>query len=554
VNGKRSSHPAQPDLGPALRLHQAGKVLEARGHYEKLRAAFPRHPDVLHLLGVTYLQTGENAAAIPFIEAALAVRPGDAEARCHLGNALQRLGRHAEAATAYRQAPGHAAALSNLSISLNALGRNEEALEACREALRLKPDHAEACNNLAATLKELERYEEAVAACQRALELRPDYAEALNNLGAALKELDRPEEAAAVCQRALALRPDYAEAHNNLGAAFKELRRTEEAAAAYRRALALRPGFSGAEWNLALANLCLGNFREGWPAYERRWERKEMRVQVDKSLPLWLGSPELAGQGKTLLLQFEQGFGDAIQMMRYVPLLEARGIGCCIEVPTALRDLVQRSFPRSRVVPLGEIPAGIDYRVPVMSLPLALGTFAEEAIPKAAPYLVADPERVAAWRVRLGGEGRRWFGLAWRGNPNHIHDRHRSAALDDFLPLLERREIRWVIFQKDLTAAERERLRNYGNAIVLDHELTNFETAAAMRLLDGMITVDSAPAHLAGALGLPTTIVLPFHSEWRWMLERSDSPWYPTARLFRQARAGDWAELIRRVNTALQTP
>jgi len=551
VKGNRPSS-ASPDLGPALRLHQAGKVLEARVHYERLRAAFPRHPDLLHLLGVTYLQTGESPGAIPFFEAALAERPGDVEIWCNLGNALQKLGRHEEAVAAYRQAPGHAAAFSNFSISLNALGRNEEALAACREAVRLKPGHVEAHNNLAATLKELDRYEEAEAACRRALELRPDYAEALSNLGAVLKELGRPEEAAAVCRRAVELRPDYAEAHNNLGAALKELRRTGEAATAYRRALALRPGFSGAEWNLALANLSLGNFREGWAGYERRWERKEMVARAGSGLPLWLGSPELDGGGKTLLIEFEQGFGDAIQMSRYVPLLEARGIACVIEVPSALRDLFQRSFPRTRVVPLGQIPAGIDYRVPVMSLPLAMGMVAEEAIPQAVPYLIADPARIAAWRDRLGADGRRSFGLVWRGNRKHIHDRHRSATLDDFLPFLERRELRWLIFQKELTAPERERLRDYPQAVILDAELETFdETAAAMSLTEGMITIDSAPAHLAGALGLPTRLLLPFHSEWRWMLERDDSPWYPSLRLFRQAAEGDWAEVLQRVNAAI---
>ena len=551
MKGNRPS-PAQPDLGPALRLHQAGKVLEARAHYQKLRAAFPRHPDVLHLLGVTYFQTGESAAAIPILEAALAARPGDAEIGCNLGNALQKLGRHAEAAEAYRKAPGYAAAFSNLSISLNALRRHEEALAACEEALRLKPAHVEALNNLGGTLLELDRPEEALAACERALALRPDYVEALSNLGAALKELDRPEEAVGVCRRAVELRPAYAEAHNNLGAALKELRRPEEAAAAYRRALALQPGFSGAEWNLALANLCLGNFREGWPGYERRWERKEMVARAGSGLPLWLGSPELGGGKKTLLIEFEQGFGDAIQMIRYVPLLEARGIACVIEVPSALRDLFQRSFPQARVVPLGRIPGGIDYRVPVMSLPLALGMVAEGAIPRDVPYLTADPARIAAWRDRLGGDDRRSFGLAWRGNRKHIHDRHRSATLDDCLPLLERRELRWLIFQKELTAPERERLRDYPHAVILDAELESFdETAAAMRLTEGMVTIDSAPAHLAGALGLPTLLLLPFHAEWRWLLERDDSPWYPSARLFRQAAAGDWTELVRRVNAAI---
>ncbi len=550
MKGNRPSS-AQPDLGPALRLHQAGQVLEARSHYQKLRAAFPRHPDVLHLLGVTFIQTGENATAIPFIEAALAERPGDAEAWCHLGNALQRLGRHTEAVAAYRKASGHAAACSNLSISLNALGRNEEALEACRQALRLKPDHVEALNNLAATLKELGRPGETVAACRRALELRPDYAEALNNLAAALKELDRPEEAAAACRQALELRPDYAEAHNNLGAALKELRRTEEAAACYRRALTLQPDFSGAEWNLALANLCLGHFREGWPGYERRWDRKEMAPRIANGLPLWLGNPEIGARGKTLLIEFEQGFGDAIQMARYLPLLEARGIACVIEAPSALRALFQRSFPRTKVVPASQVPAGIDYRVPVMSLPLALETFAEETIPKTVPYLAADPARIAAWRARLGDD-RRTFGLVWRGNAKHLHDRHRSATLDAFLPFLERQEIRWLIFQKELTESERERLRNYPNAVILDAELETFdETAAAMMLTEGIVTIDSAPAHLAGALGLPTQLLLPYHSEWRWMLERDDSPWYPSARLFRQIAAGDWAELVERVNAAI---
>ena len=541
-------------LAEAVALHQGGKPGEAKECYQKILAAHPGHFGTLNLLAVASIQTGEAARAIPLLERALLAQPDYVEAHSNLGAAFRLCNRAVEAEAACRKAlalrPDYPEALHNLGAALQLQGRDEEALVEYGRSLVLRPASAQVHNSRCVSLKRLRRHEEAVEAGRRALALQPHYAEALNNVAAALKELGRYGEALAACEEALALQPNFAEAHGNRGVILASLNRMEEAAAAYRQALDHRPDFNEVGWNLGLMHLSLGRFAEGWVDYERRWGREEVRALPETGLPLWTGEPGIDLAGKKLLIQFEQGCGDLIQMARYLPLLERRGAVPVpiLEVPASLRTLLTRSFPDLRLTPLDVVPEGLDYRIPVMSLPLALGTDSEAAIPGGVPYLRPDPEAVARWAARLPPDPRRKFGLVWRGNPIHPNDRNRSAKLEDLLPLLARKDVIWFILQKNLTEAELLLLQPFRNAVVLDPVLETFDdTAAVMMFLNVVVSVDSAPAHLAGALGRKTAVLLPFHADWRWMHDRADSPWYPSARLYRQAAPGDWAGVVGRL-------
>ena len=576
---------------------QQGQPLQGISFVEQALALRPDDAGMHYNLACALQALNRLDEAIEHYETGLAINPRQAEAHLNLGNALQAQDRHAEAIAHYQETlalkPDDADAHNNWGNSLQALERQVEARDHYEKALAFKPDHAQARNNLGNTLQALNRHEEAIARFREALAIKPEFAEAHNNLGHALQALNRPEEAIGHYEAALVLRPDYAEAHSNWGIALQALNRHEEAIARYDRAIALKPDYAEAHWNKSLALLCLGRFAAGWQLYEKRWQRKQTVALPDFNLPLWLGQegragPVLrharlggdrasrnmvsrrsgfvhfigslrallrhgsAGAGRNILIQFEQGHGDALQMLRYVALLERIGMRCWIQVPPALMALTHRSFPRAQVVGVGQCPPDVRFRVPMLSLPLAMKTFSEAQIPGVVPYLIADERKKAEWASRLAIEHRRSVGLAWRGRPTHRNDRNRSILLETLVPLFSRKEIQFVNLQKDLTEAEFEELARHDNVTIIDKELDSFDdTAAVASVLDLVICVDSAPAHLSGALGKTTWVLLPFSPDWRWLLARSDCPWYPSARLFRQKSIGDWAEVVRAVGGAL---
>jgi tetratricopeptide (TPR) repeat protein len=515
----------------ALGCHQAGDARSADALCRKALRLAPAHADALNLLGVVCLQAGQAQEGLSLLRKALAIAPGHVQAHNNLGNALA------------------------------ALQRSDEAIAAYRQALALAPGHASAFNNLGNVLRDTGRHEEAAGCYRRALALQPRFAQAHNNLGNVLLDDGQAREAAASYRQALAAQPDYADAYCNLGNALRDLGLHDEAMACYVHALDIQPGLTQALWNRSHLLLAQGRFAEGWPDYEERWRQPGKLPLAPTPFPLWRGDTPLTG--RSLLLQAEQGLGDAIQMMRYVPLLQARGARCWLQVPQPLLRLAARSLPGAQVIAQEATPQeGIDLRLPMMSLPLAMRTFSEDAIPAPRSYLQADPVAAEGWRHRLGG-GQPLVGLAWRGNPGHRNDRRRSAALADLLPLCETLpQVRFVSLQKSLLPQERECLAPLQNVQVLDRELQDLDdTAAVMAGLDTMVSVDSAPAHLAAALGVPTWLLLPFHAEWRWQIARPDSPWYPSARLARQQVAGDWsgprmqvaADLVARARTHTAT-
>ena len=547
---------AHCNLGSSL--YGLGQLNDADASYRRALKINPGFAGAYSNLGIVLRDLGRLDEAEANCRRALQIKPDFVDALNVLGATLMVMGRLDEAEASYRRAlqvkPDYADAYSNLGNVLMVMGRLDEAEVSCRRALQIKPDHADAHNSLCAVLHELGRLEEAEASCRRALQIKPDHADAHNSLCAVLHELGRLEEAEASCRRALQIKPDHADAHYNLGVILQTLSRFEEAEASYRRVPQIKPEFAGAQMNLGMLFLTIGQFQRGWQGYEMRWKRKNAERLPETPYPCWLGKEDIAG--KKLLIQFEQGLGDGIQMLRYISLLEQNQVKCWIQAPNSLLRLIARSFPCAKLIEQHVCPKGLDYRVPMMSLPLAMRTFSEQAIPKPVPYLEPNDDRVGFWKEQLASARSKTVGLVWRGNPNHKNDRLRSASLKDLLPLIAAHEsILFVTLQKDLTDAERSALKDCSNVHILDDELADFdETAAVMCNMDIVISVDTAPAHLSGALGKPTWILLSFSGEWRWMVDRTDSPWYPTARLFRQKSTGSWAEVISNVNTALAEP
>lgn len=501
-------------LDRALALHQGGRPVEARALYQSLLRSHPRNPDLLGLLGTLECQLGQLETGARLFEAALDALPGQPKVLLNLATALQKLGRF------------------------------EAARDRFEALLELLPDLPEAAFGLGHALRGLGRPEEALAAFDRVVALRPDHAEAWNNRGILLKDLLRFEEALVGFRRATALRPGHAEAHYNGGIALMKLNRLDEALAAYDRALALRPDFADARWNQALCHLLRGDFAAGLPTFEARWQRREGAPPRPFEAPLWLGESPL--EGRTLLIHPEQGLGDYLQYVRYALLARQAGARVVLEAPPPLRALLASLGPDFQVVPEGEPLPPFDCHCPIMSLPLAFGTRLE-TIPAPVPYLAADSALKAQWEARLGPRTRARVGLFWTGNRANPNHPHRSLPLASLAPLMDL-SLSYHALEKDLSEADGDLLATWPQVHTHPGCPKDFpHTAALIEALDLVVTVDSSIAHLAGALGKETWILLPATPDHRWMLERTDSPWYPTATLFRQRVLTDWSEVVAQV-------
>lgn len=539
-------------------FERLGRLPDAAAAYARAIALDPGCTAAHFNLGNTLRLLSRRPEAIAAYGRALKLRPDWTDAYCNLALTLQELGRTADAVTVLRRLvgtrPNDPEARFALGNTLLTAGLTAEAAEEFQRTISLRPADAAAHLNLGNAHAALGRPADALASYRRALAVQPGYPEAWLNLGNTLRRLGQTAEAVPCYERALASRPAYVEACSNLGAALRELNRVDDALAAYDRALALNPGYIEAAWNRALARLALGRYEEGWRGYELRWKRPHAVRLPSLGLPVWLGETPI--RGRRLLIQHEQGLGDTIQMVRYVRLLQAAGAVCHLHVPSALVPLVARSFPEAVVASVPPAAGAADCRLPMMSLPLALGSSSEAAIPRWPSYLAADPALVARWTGGWRVPPARRVGLVWRGNPNHDNDHQRSLPLAELRPLLDAHpDHEFATLQKGLTPAERALLETCPNARVFDAELTDFDaTAAVMANLGVVFSVDSSPAHLAGALGVPTTLLLCHGGEWRWGLGRSDTPWYPAMRLVRQPRAGDWPGVVALLADQLRPP
>ena len=484
------------------------------------------------------------------------LKPDFAEAHNNLGNAFKRQGKLDKAVACYRRAlelkPRYAEAHYNLGLILRGQGKLDEAVACYRQALHLKTDYADAHNDTGIALQNQGNLDEAIACYRRALELKPDYAEAYNNLGAALKDQGKLDEAVTCYRRALELKSGYADAHNNLGVALVSQGKLNEAVACYRRALELNPDYADSHLNRSFLWLLTGDFEHGWPEYEWRWRTKQISPRPFQQ-PLWDGS-SLAG--KTILLHAEQGLGDAIQFVRYAPLVKQLGGTIIVECQQPMLPLLATCPGIDRLVGQGgELPAFTTH-APLLSVPGILKT-SLDTIPASVPYLFAARALVESWREKLNGVSGFKIGINWQGRAGQGSWLARNIPLQQFAALAAIPGVRLISLQKgsgreELTQ-ERERfpVLDLGNEV--DQEAGAFmDTAAILMNLDLVITSDTAIPHLAGALGVPVWLALPFAPDWRWLLDRTDSPWYPTMRLFRQQERDNWHGVFEQIEKALR--
>lgn len=592
--------PAHNNLGNVLR--DQGKPKDAEDCFRKANALRPDYPDALINLAALLASSGRLDEAIARYQAALSLRP-DAMAVCFsLGNVLAARGRFDEAVTCYRnileQQPELPEVHYNLGNALKDLRRVDEAIACYRQAIAIRPDFPEAHSNLGNALYERGDSSEALAQCRKALALRPDFPEALCNLGNALKDqgqleeaiacygraleldahcyqahsnlasalVDRgdPEQAIECCRRALGLMPEFPEAHVNLGRALSALARIEEADASYGRALALQPTAARTSartrLNYGLLRLLQGDYDAGFRLYEHRFEKGaspalfaalRTRHEAFQDVPRWTGA---SLRRKTLVAWTEQGLGDSLMMLRFLPELKRRGLKRLIVHcdPTLVR--IVHTMPEvDDVVPAGQLAKStrFDLQCPLMSLPLGFAV-RPETIPNHVPYLYVPEDMRSAWRQKLADIASPRIGLVWAGSELNPKNALRSVPFDQFSPLFEIRELRFVSLQKEKVS---ERVAALPGSLLdrMDQCMDFLDTAAQIEQLDLVIAVDTAVAHLAGALGKTVWLLNRFESEWRWMLGRDDSPWYPTMRIFRQRERGDWSEVMTRVGAALRT-
>ena len=583
----------QINLGSALSA--LGRHPEAVACYERASALKPDLAAAHRGRGLALLRIGRFEDAASSLERALRLAPDDANAHADLGVAFERVGRRQEALRCLRRATQlnahHADAHHNLGLIeaslgnftaalasldrtlalqpnrpavdadrgnvLLSLGRPAEAVASYDRAIAIAPELFDTHFYRGLALLQLERLEECIAAFDRALTLNPDAAEAHNNRGVALARLDRPDAALESFKSALRCKPDHAESHTNAGNTLKGLKRYEEALRSFDHALSIRPDEPMTVWSKALLQLSRGDFREGWPLYEARFRLAHLApLQRRFDIPRWSSRDPL--EGKSLLVYAEQGLGDTLQFCRYIPLLEARGAHVAFEVQASLKNLLRSLDMRGALIARGEPLPQVDFACPLLSLPLEFGTGMDD-IPDGVPYVSADGAAVDAWKSRLTALPGLKIGLNWQGNPETEKQpwvRGRSFALREAARLASLPGVSLVSLQKGEGAQQREHVAFKSKLAQLSDPSdlgpgAFGDTAALVKALDLVITSDTSVAHLAGALGAPVWVVLQFEPDWRWLTSRDDNPWYPTMRLFRQQRPGDWSEVFDRVAQAV---
>ncbi len=509
----KRKHAIEAYFQSGVRLHGAGRLHEAEQVYRQVLTEAPRHADSLHMLGVIASQCGQPQAALSCIDQAIAIKPS--AVMFHV----------------------------NRAGALLALRQLDAALSACQAALRLQRNSAEAYQVMGHVLSDLGRPDQALAAYRDALRLKPDLPDLHDNIGLALRQAGRLEEAVVALRQAVKRTPRDAQAQGNLAGVLKELGRVADAEACYRAALRINPDDPVLHLNLGIVLLLRGQFDDGWQEYEWRFRAGATALPpCDK--PRWQGE-DLAG--RRLLIRAEQGMGDTIQFCRYLPVAADRG-SVVFEVQPGLRHLM--GDLAAEVIEVGEPLPPFDLWCPLLSLPRLLGN--QAPLP---PYLIADADRIATWRDRIGAHGRR-IGIAWQGNPSAAAERGRSVPLRAFLPLARVPGVRLINLQKhhgleQLGAAPEElKVESLGDSFDADADAF-IDTAAVMHCLDMIVTSDTSIAHLAGALGRPVWVALQRVPDWRWLLEGGACSWYPTMRLFRQTEEGDWSGVFARMAALL---
>jgi Flp pilus assembly protein TadD len=532
-------------LRQGIEHHHAGQLALAEQCYRRVLAEAPNDPDGLHLLGLVAHQCGKTDVAVRYLARAIRLNPHATHFYRNLANVLCGAGRPRQAVTCLRAIvalePASEKAWRDLAGALQQTGDLNGAEASLRRAIELVQCSVEAHNDLGVVLAEAGRLEQAEACYHEALRLRPDYAFAHNNLGNLLRMRGRFEAAEASLRTALRVQPDYVNAHNNLGNVLSDLGRVAEAETCYRTALALDATHAEAHYNLGAALLLGGRLAEGWEGYEWRWRRRGFTQRAFQQ-PRWAG--EALGD-RVLLVHAEQGYGDTIQFCRYLPRL-GQGVRVFLEAPKPLLRLLQGIGGIERLVQAGQPLPAFDVHCALPSLPCVLGTTLD-SIPAEVPYLKADRAVTEAWRERLAGSGGLKVGLVWAGNSMHPLDARRSIKPEKLDVLASVPGVTFVSLQYGARARPGLKLLDWTD------ELPDFAaTAALVMALDLVISVDTSVVHLAGALGKPVWLLNRLDTCWRWLLDRADSPWYPTLRQFRQRRPGDWDGVLGEVAEALR--
>jgi hypothetical protein len=500
------------------------------------------------------VRRGNFTEAGSLCEAVLGETPDRVEALKILSGVRFMQGRLDEALSAIEHAakltPGDARVLANLGSVQTRLGRFDDAIASFEKALAIEPEYAEGHYNLGAVLSAVERHDEALTHYDRTLSAIPNHSRALINRGASLAALNRHEEAIAAYDRILASDPQYAEAQTNRGAALNDLHRVDEAIGHYDNVLASRPNDAFAHWNKALASLYRGDFETGWREHEWRWAKPDFAPnRRDYPQPQWRGESD--PNGKTILIFSEQGLGDSIQFCRYATMLAEAGANVLVEVQPSLKALLSRLSGIKQVFARGETLPAFDLQCPIMSLPLAFSTTLE-TVPANVPYLTASPAKSTEWQARLGPKSKPRIGIAWSGSPTQKNDRNRSIPLARLALIAADPRFEFHVLQKDIQERDRAALATLPDLRLHGDALIDFDDTAALTAeMDLIVSVDTAAAHLAGAMEKPVWTMLTFAPDWRWMMTREDNPWYPTMRLFRQSRHGDWDGVLGRVRAEL---
>ena len=567
VAGALDIRQAEAFLNQGNCLHRLGDRTGAEGAYRRAIAARPQYAAAHSNLGIVLYEMGRVEDALLSHRCAIQLDGMTDRFHFNLGNVLRELNRFEEALESFDCAlvlrPDYAAALLNRGGVLMDLGLYGEALGAFEQLIVIQPSNANGHSNRGNALVALRCFGEAIQTFEHAIQLAPADPKIYLNWGNALIAMGEVASAIDLFSRTIAADPEFGETFTNLGAALKAAGKFPEALQQFERAISLEPLLAEAHWNKGITQLLLGDFQDGWRSYEWRWKtRDHLRWQQDQRHPVFWkqkGIQELEGalgvtlerfKGKTILVHCEQGLGDTIQFVRYLPLLADLGARVVFEIPAVLFGLLQGMPGVSEFVVKGQALPAADFHCPLLSLPLAFQTTLE-SIPSPGPYLQADPQKIKQWSERLGPQSRPRIGLVWSGNSQHSNDHNRSIPFELLLSQLPHR-FDWVSLQREVREADQLALELHPHIRHFGTELEDFaDTAALCASMDLVISVDTSVAHLSGALGQLTWVLLPSVPDWRWLLDRDDSPWYACVKLYRQTALGKWGPVLQRLSNDL---
>lgn len=534
-------------------LHSDGDLYGAKTCYERLLADYPNQVQVIQILGWINAQIGQWKNAVEIVTTAIEIDPKNPQSYYVLGNIMCKFASWSGGVECYKKTleidPHHSEAACNMGNAYLELNKINDALESYDLAIKINPRYAQAYSNRGNALRKLDRLEDALLSLDRAIDIDPNFSQAYLNRGVTMQSLNRYEDAIECYDKAILIRNDYAEALANRGTAQMALNRVQESITSYDQAIQIQSDYIDAHWNKSLALLILGNFEEGWRLYESRWDNKSTDSQKRNfSQPLWLGDESL--YGKTILLHAEQGLGDTLQFCRYAKLFKGFACTVILEVQQPLVALLESFDGVAEVIERGKALPTFDYHCPLLSLPYAFKTQLHNIPNQNSPYISAKLEMRQQWSVKLGESKLLRVGLVWRGNIDHKNNKNRSMELTQLMRHLPQ-NIEYISLQKEVNENERQALRENSIKNIGEMILDFNDTASICDLLDVVISVDTSVAHLSAAMGKNTWLILPFAPDWRWMLHRSDSPWYQSITIYRQDGTRNYKTVLERIEKDL---